>query len=180
MTAVEAQAVLPSSRYRRSFLEALEGYRAADERVYASLYAPAGKDWDGYLRSMAREEEGRELPDGFVPCSHRWLVTPEDEVVGVVRIRHRLSWMNELVGGHIGYDVPPRHRRQGYGGQCLARGLDRARAVGLRDVLVTCSPDNVASRRIILQQGGVFEREVHTEDDGAKQRFWIRLGDRAG
>jgi predicted acetyltransferase len=174
------RAVVPSSDYRESFLVALKSYRAANEGVYVALYSPAAADFDAYLRSMAAEEAGRDLPEGYVPCSHRWLVTPKREVVGVVRVRHRLSWMNELVGGHVGYDVPPHFRRLGYGRLCLSHGLDRAHEVGISDVLVTCSPENVASRKIIIEQGGIFEREVATDKEGPKLRFWIKTKEPLG
>ena len=40
----------------------------------------------------------------------------------------------------------------------LALALRKSDALGLRELLLTCSPDNLASRRVIEKNGGVLER----------------------
>lgn len=75
-------------------------------------------------------------------------------MLGVVRSRHRLLPSLELEGGHIGYDIRPSARRQGHGTAILALALGRARALGLRGVLLTCDEDNLGSVRIIEDNGG--------------------------
>ena len=52
----------------------------------------------------------------------------------------------------------------------LAEGLERARLLGLPRVLLTCAQDNVASRRVILANGGSADGSRDVED-----RFWIDL-----
>jgi predicted acetyltransferase len=51
----------------------------------------------------------------------------------------------------------------------LGQVLPRARAMGITSVLVTCETGNLASRRVIEANGGVFDDERH-----GKLRFWIR------
>jgi predicted acetyltransferase len=55
----------------------------------------------------------------------------------------------------------------------LAAGLVECARLGLGRVLLTCTPDNVASRRVILANGGVADGNTAGED-----RFWITLGPR--
>jgi predicted acetyltransferase len=52
----------------------------------------------------------------------------------------------------------------------LAAGLVECRRLGLDRVLLTCEPDNVASRRVILTNGGVPDGNTAGED-----RYWITL-----
>jgi predicted acetyltransferase len=52
----------------------------------------------------------------------------------------------------------------------LAAGLVECQRLGLDRVLLTCSPDNEASRRVIVANGGVPDGEARNED-----RFWITL-----
>lgn len=56
--------------------------------------------------------------------------------------------------------------------------LERARALGLTRVMVTCDKDNVASARVIQKNGGVLDRESWWEENGSRVRIqihWIDL-----
>ncbi|EIP96738.1 putative acetyltransferase [Opitutaceae bacterium TAV1] len=176
MTTPAIEAAAPDTIYRTSYLAALAASRAAGYEGFTLWHSGlAETDFLAFLRRLQRDEEGVDLPDGFVPASHLWLVTPERGVVGIVNVRHRLGPGNERVGGHIGYFVPHAFRGKGYGHLCLAHGLARARTLGIARVLITCSPENTASRRIITRHGGVFESEVIDPQAGRKLRFWITL-----
>jgi predicted acetyltransferase len=52
----------------------------------------------------------------------------------------------------------------------LAEALGLCRDIGLRRVLITCDPGNVASRKVILANGGVPDGQADGED-----RFWVSL-----
>lgn len=58
--------------------------------------------------------------------------------------------------GHIGYTVVPWQRRRGHATRALARVLPLALAQGLSRVELTTDPDNLASQRVILANGGVL------------------------
>jgi predicted acetyltransferase len=80
------------------------------------------------------------------------------------------------MGGHIGYEIRPVKRRQGYGTEILRLGLEKARELGLRKVLVTSDEDNIGSRKIIEHNGGIFENAIEIEGDPVqKLRYWIDI-----
>lgn len=117
-----------------------------------------------------------ELPDGAVHNDLLWIVD-DREVVGFFSFRHTLNeWLREA-GGHIGYSVRLSRRRRGYASAALALGLDRARAMGLEQVLITCDDDNVGSARTIERAGGVLQDvSDQTERGHARlRRYWITL-----
>lgn len=64
--------------------------------------------------------------------------------------------------GHIGYAVVPWKQRRGYATRALHELLRDAKAEGLRYVVITTAPDNVASQRVIEANGGVFVEEFIT------------------
>jgi predicted acetyltransferase len=58
--------------------------------------------------------------------------------------------------GHIGYSVVPAKRNLGFATKALAETLPLAKAEGLRYVEVTTDPENIASQRVIVANGGVL------------------------
>jgi predicted acetyltransferase len=70
-------------------------------------------------------------------------------------------------GGHSGFDMRPKVRRQGHATAMLAAALPKARELGLHHVLITCDEDNTGSRRVIEANGGVLE----FAGDGIR-RYW--------
>src|SRR6185437_6715390 len=64
--------------------------------------------------------------------------------------------------GHIGYAVVPWKAHRGYATRALGLVLPMARERGLGYVDITTDPDNVASQRVILGNGGIFQRQFRT------------------
>ncbi|MEA3367015.1 MAG: GNAT family N-acetyltransferase [Planctomycetota bacterium] len=129
-----------------------------------------------HLRRMRDYARGRNLPDGYVPATTYWLVRDGQRVVARSSIRHRLTPHLEREGGHIGYSVRPSERGKGYGTAVCRLTIEKARALGLPRVLITCDTDNLASARIIEKNGGVFENEARSRQTGKmKRRYWIDL-----
>jgi predicted acetyltransferase len=82
----------------------------------------------------------------------------------------------EIEGGHIGYAIRPSLRKMGYGTLILTLTLEKARALGLRGVLVTCDTENLGSARIIEKNGGVLESVAISPDSNKKiSRYWIEI-----
>jgi len=78
------------------------------------------------------------------------------------------------IGGHIGFDVSPEHRRKGYATEILRQTLIEAAKHGIARVLVTCNEENVYSRKVIEKNGGILENVVLEESTGKNiLRFWI-------
>lgn len=140
-------------------------------------YAPAEADFPAYVRTLLDEERGLNLRGGWVPCTHRWLLAPSGAIVGVARLRHRIDTpFLSKDGRHIGYDVPPSHRGQGFGHAALRAALAEAKHLGLRRVLLVTGVDNTASRVIIERQGGELESIAFSEFWGEQLcRYWVNL-----
>lgn len=139
----------------------------AELREFGDRWA-APEEFAGYvdwLRSQALEESPR--PDGYVPSTTLWWVQ-DDDYLGRLAIRHRLTPRLREVGGHIGYDVRRSARRRGHATAMLRAALPVAYGLGIESALLTCDVENVASRRVIEANGGVLE-----DQRGGKWRFWV-------
>jgi predicted acetyltransferase len=165
---------LPSAAWQVSFLDALAEYHQEGRYL---IFDPAElrRDFSGFVARLTAYAHGQGLPADFVPMSDFWLID-HGEFIGRVSLRHRLNESLTKLGGHIGYDIRPSKRRQGYGTQILALALPKARELGLERALVTCDETNVASRKIIEANGGVLENVVEmAEGEPRVCRYWIKL-----
>ncbi|WP_066583518.1 GNAT family N-acetyltransferase [Cellulomonas timonensis] len=74
----------------------------------------------------------------------------------------------------VGYSVDPDYRRRGYARATLRAMLDRARRdPSVRTVRATISPDNIASRALVLQHGFVEVGEQWDAEDGLEIVFEV-------
>jgi len=170
--------VEPQERYKEGFKKMVEEYRAFGEKEYFEMYKEAISDFKGYVLKLKDNIKGC---DGWVPSYTFWLTNMNEKILGGVRIRTSLN--NEFVrkfAGHIGYDISPLSRRQGYGMTILKLALEKAAMIHLDKVLITCDDDNIASKRIIENNGGIFESEISKEEKNKQlRRYWITSDSRA-
>jgi len=99
------------------------------------------------------------LPDGSsvprLPGYTRWIW--DGDFCGAIGFRWRAAGDSGLpahVLGHVGYAVVPWKRGNGYATQALALIVPEAKAKGLAYIELTTDPDNIASQRAILKNGG--------------------------
>ena len=174
--------IAPDARFRRSFAAAMDEFRGEGrgspgaqsvidgylrDRSDAWLGAGAFEAFVESIRAERLEETPR--PAWRVPDTELWWVE-EEEFLGRIAIRHRLTAALLEVGGHIGYDVRPSARRRGHATEMLRQALGIAKDLGIERVLVTCDVDNVGSRTVIERNGGGFE-----DERAGKLRFWLSL-----
>ncbi len=165
--------VLPSEQYKESFLEAVaEQEPSGPNRLEGEQYEKFNNDFETWLAYNKDEREGRNLPEGWVQQTVYWLVEG-DKFIGRVSIRHVLNDHLMIMGGHIGYTIRPSERHKGYGNLALKLALPKAREIGIESALLTCNKENIASRKIIEKNGGVFENEKIGADGHTKLRFWV-------
>ena len=138
-------------------------------------YEYALRDFDAYLASIRRFEDPTQLPVDRVPGAVFCLVHDEEVVAGA-RLRFGLNAALQVEGGHIGYDVRPSSRRQGFGRLALQLTLREARRRGLERVLLTADTDNHASIRIIEKCGGTLSGGATSPESGKPiSHYWIEV-----
>ena len=170
----------PSVEYKDSFIETVGEYKNEEEtastRNYRDLSLQELKsDFESFVERERSHAEGKNQPGGYVPQTEFWLVD-NGEYIGHVGIRHRLNEHLLQIGGHIGYDIRPSKRGQGYGSKILELALRKAKEIGVQRVRITCDTDNQPSRRIIQKNGGVFDSSIPNPETGVdKMRYWIDI-----
>ena len=94
----------------------------------------------------------------------------------MLQVRHCFNCFLEKYGGHIGYSIRPSERKKGYAKEMLRQTLPFCKEIGLKKVLITCIDGNIASEKVILANGGVYESTITEPSTGVRlKRFWIHL-----
>jgi predicted acetyltransferase len=164
----------PSVTYRDSFIQSVHEFQAEGRQLHFDLKSITS-DFGAFVQELCDQKDRTKLKTGRVPASEFWLID-DDEFIGRLSVRHELNEYLLKMGGHIGYEIRPSKRRQGYGTKILRLGLEKARELGLLKVLVTCDEDNIGSKKIIEHNGGIFENAIEIEGDPVKKlRYWIDI-----
>jgi predicted acetyltransferase len=145
----------------------------AAEHFDFALGYKEGMPFADYLAALEDERRGHNLPAGHVPATFL-VATLGDELAGRLSFRHKLNDHLSRVGGHLGFGVLPEYRCRGVATAMLRAGLQLAADLHLKEVLVTCSEHNVASRRVIERCGGRFTCMYSNGMVGVpKCHYWI-------
>jgi predicted acetyltransferase len=158
------QLVRPSERHLPGYVAALQrGWSPNNTRPEAAQEEldQIQDDAEAFIARMDdRDARGGpiKLPDGSLvdrlPGFRRWMW--DGEFCGSISLRWQQG-TTELPPhclGHIGYTVVPWKQRLGYATRALAQLLPEARSAGLPFVDITTEPENIASQRVILANGG--------------------------
>ena len=172
----------------------LPGYEAALQRGWSpdnvrpeatarEELARIALDADAFLAALDDPEAKGgpiRLPDGSsaprLPGYRRWMW--DGDFCGSIGLRWQpgTSTLPPYVLGHIGYSVVPWKRRRGYATDALRLLLPEAAAIGLAYVELTADPENHASQKVILANGGrLIERFAKTGAYGGAEGLRYRI-----
>ena len=171
---MKIQLIPPAERLRASFLGALREFQHEGLPWWiGGDLELAEHDFAAFVARKLADADRR--TETFVPKTHLWAIA-EEQFVGRISIHHALNDALRVAGGHIGYDTVPSVRGRGVATEMLRQALPMARALGLREVLVTCDDTNTASIRVIEANGGSL-RETRALAPGRpwKRYYWLTL-----
>lgn len=167
--------VLPDMKYKEQMEVYVKEYLETASRIDGGASIEKYESYEMWLRQNALNQDEATVQEGLVPATTFFAVDKyTDQVIGMIDIRHYLNEHLYHVGGHIGYNVHPAYRRQGYAHEMLTLALIECLKFNITQVLITCHADNEASRRTILSCGGVLEDETEYKGEMI-QRYWIAL-----
>src|SRR5215208_1362326 len=152
--------VEPSLTYKDACLDAVREFHAAGE--YSIDAEQLGAIFEDLIARLAAAKDPANAPPGELPYEDFWLMDG-DEWIGKLTLRTTINAKYLHAGGHIGYEIRPSKRRQGYGTALLRMGLEKARERGLQRVLLTCDESNLTSRKVIENNGGQLEKTLQVE-----------------
>ncbi|MDX9971479.1 MAG: GNAT family N-acetyltransferase [FCB group bacterium] len=172
MIKLEAASLIPPAGLLEMLTELGGG-----ENGFGGTSVPSGRaTLEEYLRQCVEMPDPEKLAPGLVPQTIFWVLGDEGIAVGMVRMRHCLNDSLRIHGGHIGYFIRRDWRGKGYATEALQLALEELRMLGEPRALLTTTPDNARSIRVIERNGGRFEDAVTDPQSGKViNRYWIEL-----
>ena len=172
----EIKLVKPSIEYTEQIWAYRTEFAQHNDELHGSAGLARAEDVTQWLTNIQKNSCEEMVMDGLVPATTFLVVRVVDnQLVGMINIRHRLNDFLLKSGGHIGYNVRPTARRKGYATAMLKLALIHCRQVlKLGKVLITCDKENVGSAKTILANGGRLENEL-SEAGRIMSRYWIDL-----
>lgn len=129
-----------------------------------------------WIDAVNLHKTAKNCPEDRVPSNIYIAVREHDNrIVGIIDLRHHINHpILGTWGGHMGYYVRPDERGKGYAKEMVRQNLQKCRALNIPRVLITCDADNSASEKVILANGGVYEKSIEV-DGSIIKRYWIAL-----
>lgn len=160
----------PTLADKETILKMMAEFEEAQSAHDGSFWDAEAFVYEAWLESNRDMEMGLGIPEGWVPAVQLVAFARDDQAVGFLNLRLRLSAYLLEEGGHIGYSIRPSERGKGYAKEALCQGLQVAKEKNIKRALVTCSTENPASRAVILANGGQFE-----DVRNGTERYWIEV-----
>jgi predicted acetyltransferase len=164
--------VRPAREWLPSYFAFIDEMRANGDTIWPSRVPSEGQSDDAFIEQLLAKETTEPAPPA-VPESVYWALV-DDDIIGVIALRHRLTEKLARFGGHVGYEVKPSARRRGYATTMLHLLLETDRARSIGKILITCAPTNTGSRRAIEANGAVLESIIYVDEIKRDTcRYWI-------
>ncbi|SDB94185.1 Predicted acetyltransferase [Pelagirhabdus alkalitolerans] len=164
--------VKPSTHYENQYMDFYNDWKSSEEEMVPFVIKKEPINFQSMLDYLLDCEKGIEPPENWIPENSTYWLIDNQEVIGVVNIRHYLTKPLFNAGGHIGYGIRPSKRNNGYATQILSLALEKARDLNLDKVLLVCHSTNTASKKIILKNGGEMDND-YNDGENILNRFWI-------
>lgn len=153
--------VRPNELFKESYIDALyEGFYSNTKEEILNI----SKNFSGYIKTL--DKDGQQtlskntLNFPSVPSLTYWTIDKE-KFIGSFTIRSRIDTyflINYI--GHIGYAIRPSCYNLGYATFQLKEALKICKGMGIGSIRITCSVENLASKRVIEKCGGIYLRTM--------------------
>ena len=165
--------VQPNLDFFASYMQSIDEMSACGEKIWEDIIQKGDETPEQFIARLLRSANSP-APDR-VPETTHWAMI-DNEVVGRIALRHVLNENLKEFGGHIGYEVRPSFRRKGVAVAMLKKLLATPKAKEIGRLLLTCAPDNIASNKTIIANGGVLTQTQYVEKWNRNTNYyWIDL-----
>ena len=174
---LEIELQLPTQQHKKLAEEYKQEFFQQHELTINGSALLDQMDYNEWLLNTENNSRSETVRSDWVVATTYFAVRKFDnKIIGMIDIRHSLN--NEFLtkyGGHIGYSVRPTERRKGYATEMLKMGLEYAKSLNIKKVMLGCYVDNVPSILTIKKCGGILDETKPYADGKLMNIYWINL-----
>lgn len=157
--------VVPTIKYKDKALQFKKEFFDNNENVInGSELLDKIESYEEWLQSIINNADIKTVNPEWVLTDTFFAVDANDEIVGIIDLRHEL---NEFLRdfGNSGYSVRPSERRKGYATEMLRLIIEVAKKAGLDSLQLSVERTNEPSIKTIVNNGGVYKRSFDFEGE---------------
>lgn len=165
--------VVPTEKYKRKAIKYIKEHNRYHSEINGSglLYMYL-KDYKGWLQRLDVERK-REVSSTEVPNETFFLIRlNDDKIIGMVNIRIKTNDKVKSSFGNIGYGIRPTEREKGYNKINLYLALLECQKFGMKQVILSCKKENIASSKTMIALGAKYDREVFDSSKNTMIEFY--------
>lgn len=150
--------MVPTIKYKDKALQYKKEFFDNNENVInGSELLDKIESYEEWLQSIINNADIKTVNPEWVLTDTFFAVDANDEIVGIIDLRHEL---NEFLRdfGNSGYSVRPSERRKGYATEMLRLIIEVAKKAGLDSLQLSVERTNEPSIKTIVNNGGVYKR----------------------
>ena len=167
----------PTLAHKTAILKFREEFNAKFDAMHGANELNAFTDggfvgWLNYLNAPKGSEwfEYQKVDDAT------YIALLEDTVVGIMHLRFELNAILLERGGHLGYSTHPNFQGLGIASCMVNFAKTVFKEKGLDKILITCHDDNLPSKKVIINHGGILENTIQIKDKTVC-RYWLELAE---
>lgn len=131
--------------------------------------------WKNYIEFLRYVRSLKQWMIEWRTPSTLFLGVDRGKIIGAIDVRHNIDHPDlRDYSGHIGYGIRPSERQKWYATQILQLGLGEARKIWILKILISCRPDNIASEKVIIKNGWLYDFTAEKKGKLYK-RHWITI-----
>lgn len=154
-------------------------YQDIPKEEVGSINKINGVDYDKFLKIINEYiKEEININPIINTTTLRYVLFVHDLPIGELGIRTTINefWKNN--GSQIYYKIRMSERGKGYGNIILKLGLQEAKRLGFNEVRINCDNNNIASKKVILNNGGKPNIINYKTENGYSTSYIINLNNR--
>ncbi|WMJ77310.1 MULTISPECIES: GNAT family N-acetyltransferase [unclassified Sedimentibacter] len=168
--------VLPNVTHKGIILDYKEEFIINKDSMDGTAGLSTYKTFEEWYEAFNDNLHDETVREGLVSATTYLALDENEKLIGMIDIRHRLNDNLLNFGGHVGYSVRKSERRKGFATEMLKLALEKCVELNIKEVLITCDKNNIASAKTIIANGGILENEVFDQNDNTMtQRYWVTL-----